>query len=257
MHVCVFVETFKLFIHLCWLTLNNNLIPHLPLTLCAIIIQHPDNVTTERQLSDKEIKVLKYDLKQLDKKKSTQVKFLSIWTIIAIFAGIFFYFRLETVNEQYLLAGTVTIYILIGVWSFGKSLIDINRKRKSIDFVFKNNKVNSIIVISKDCIELSEVEDEGVYYLFQLADNKILSFGGQEFYPTKKFPNDNFEIVFCCGLKGEIVLLETFIYGDKLAPKKIITGHRKFELIGSSNYPNPEKFTIIEGQLEKFETILF
>ena len=210
----------------------------------------------ERQLSDKEIKVLKFDLKQLDKKKSTQVKFLFIWTIIAIFAGIFFYFKLETDNELYLLAGTVTIYILIGVWSFGKILIDINKKRKSIDFVFKHNKVNSIKVNSTDYIELSEVEDEGVHYLFQLADNKILSFGGQDFYPTKKFPSDNFEIAFCCGLKGEIVLLETFVYGDKLAPIKKIAGQKKLDLIGSSDYPDPEKITVIEGQLGKIETII-
>jgi hypothetical protein len=28
---------------------------------------------------------------------------------------------------------------------------------------------------------LGEQDDEGVFYLFQLADNKVVSFGGQDF----------------------------------------------------------------------------
>ena len=67
-------------------------------------------------------------------------------------------------------------------------------------------------MITTDFIELSEVEDEGGY-LFQISDNKILSFGGQDFYPTKNFPSDNFEIAICNGEKGEVVLLETYNYG--------------------------------------------
>jgi hypothetical protein len=211
---------------------------------------------TDRPLSDKEIKILRQNLKQLDKRKSFQVKFLFVWTILAVIVGSIFYFKLETTKEYYLLVGTVVIYALIGVWSFTELYLKQNRQRKKIDFVFKDNKVKSIKVISTDYIELSEVEDEGVHYLFQLPNDKILSFGGQDFYPTKKFPSDNFEIALCYGPKNEILLLEKFVYGDKLSPKMKITGLNKLDLIGNPSYPDPEKFTIIDGQLENIETII-
>jgi hypothetical protein len=211
---------------------------------------------TERPLSDKEIKILRQDLKRLDKQKSLQIKFLVGWTMLAIIVGTYVYFRLDTTTELYLLIGTVLIYVLIGVWSFLKTYIKQNKKRNNIDFVFATNKVKSIKVTATDYIELSEVEDEGVNYLFQISDNKILSFGGQDFYPTMNFPSDNFEIAICNDQKDKVVLLEKYNYGKKIQPKRKITGQQKWELIGSANYPDPDKFAIIDGQLENIEAII-
>ena len=222
--------------------------------LCAIIID--DTVQTERPLSDKEIKILGQDLKRLDKRKSFQIRFLVGWTLLAFVVGTFVYFRLETTTELYLLIGTVLIYILIGVLSFMESYLKQKKVRKNIDFVFETNKVKSTKVITTDYVELSEVEDEGVNYLFQISENKILSFGGQDFYPTNNFPSDNFEIAVCNGEKGEVVLLETYNYGKKIQPKRNITGQKKWDLIGSVNYPDPNKFTVIDGQLENIEAII-
>jgi len=213
-------------------------------------------VQTERPLSDREIKILKQNLKRLDKRKSFQIKFLACWTLLAIIVGTYFYFRLDTTSELYLLTGTVVVYKLIGVWSFMETYLKQKKGRKNIDYMFSTNKVKSIKVVATDYIELSEVEDEGVYYLFQISDNKILSFGGQDFYPTKNFPSDNFEIAICNGQKGELVLLETYNYGKKIEPKKKITGQQKLDLIGSENYPNPDNFVIIEGQLENIDAII-
>lgn len=211
---------------------------------------------TERPLSDKEIKILRQDLKRLDKRKSFQIKFLVGWTMLAIIVGTFVYFRLETTTELYLLIGTVMIYILIGVWSFMETYLKQKKRRKNIDFVFETNKVKTIKVVTIDYIELSEVEDEGVNYLFQISENKILSLGGQDFYPTKNFPSDNFEIAVCNDEKGEVVLLETYNYGKKIQPKRKITGQQKWDLIGSVNFPDPDKFAIIDGQLENIEAII-
>ena len=61
-------------------------------------------------------------------------------------------------------------------------LLPWKKVRENIDFVFATNKVNSIKVFATDYIELSEVEDEGVYYLFQISDNKILSFTTKKKY---------------------------------------------------------------------------
>lgn len=187
---------------------------------------------------------------------SFQIKFLFGWTLLAIIVGTCVYFRLDTTTELYLLIGTVVIYILIGVWNFMENYLKQKKVRENIDFVFATNKVKSIKVIATDYIELSEVEDEGVNYLFQISDNKILSFGGQDFYPTKNFPSDNFEIAICNGQKGEVVSLKTHNYGKKIQPSRKITGQQKWDLIGSVNYPDPDNFVIIDGQLENIEAII-
>ncbi|MFY7666890.1 hypothetical protein [Flavobacterium sp.] len=211
---------------------------------------------TERPLSEREIKTLRRHLKQLDKQKSFQVKFLFIWILLAILVGTFAYFFLNTTTELYLLIGTVVVYILMGTWSFLETYLKHRKERKDIDFVFATNKVMSIQVIGNEYIELSEVEDEGVNYLFQISDNKILSFGGQDFYPTKSFPSDNFEIAVCHGATNDVVFLKIYNYGKKIQPIRKISGQAKWDLIGSTNYPDPNSFTIIEGQLENIEAII-
>lgn len=209
---------------------------------------------TERPLSDKEFRALDKILKQLDKNRKFQVKFFIGWTILAVIVGALIYDKDTTLYE---VIGLVVVYTLIGVWSFLEIYLKENKQRQNIDFVKSNNKVTSIKVVSTDYIELSEVEDEGVYYFFQLADDKILSFGGPDFYPTKTFPNDNFEIAVCYGEKDEIVLLEVYNYGNKLLPKSKITGDKKWDMLSNTKYLDPDKFTIVEGRLADLETQIY
>ena len=211
---------------------------------------------TERPLSDREIKILKKDLKRLNNLKSLQIKFLVGWSLLAIIVGTFVYFKLDTITEIYLLFATVVVYILIGFWSFMALFLKQKKERKNIDYVFATNKVKSIKLTATYYIELPEVEDEGVYYFFQISENEILALGGQEFYPTNNFPSDNFEIAICNGQKGELVLLETNNYGKKTHPKRKITGQQKWDLLKNQNYPAPDNFLIIDGQLDNIEAVM-
>ena len=210
----------------------------------------------ERPLIDKEIRILKKDINQLAKRNTFQKRFLLGWTIVAMIVVTIVFFRLDSKAEYYLLFGAVVIYILIGVWVYLENVIKIKKQKNSIDFVLAENKAKSIKIVSNKYIELSEVEDEGVFYLFQIEDNKILSFGGQDYYPTNKFPSDDFEIVMCHGKSGELVLLEKYVNGNRIQPIQKITGHRKLELISRSKYPNPNNFTVIEGQIVQIESLL-
>ncbi len=210
----------------------------------------------ERPLNDKETKILKKDLKSLEKRSTFQKRFLIGWSIVALVVGTVVFFQLDSETEYYLLFGTVFVYILIGVWVFLENYLKANKQRKSIDFVLAENKVKSINVISDKFIELSEVEDEGVFYLFQINYNQILSLGGQEFYPTSKFPSNNFEIAISHGKFGELVLFEKHVNGNKILPIRKITGQNKWDLISNSNYPDPENFTIIDGKIEDIENII-
>lgn len=154
--------------------------------------------------------------------------------------------------EVYWLVWTVTIYVGIAVWIVGKKYLSQQKERKSIAFMKNKNLVSAIEVTSDIYYELEEQEDEGVYYLFQLPDNKVFSFGGQHFYPNKRFPSDKFEVVEGRGLNNEVLLLETFNYGKKLQPTLVITGHQKWRLLNSLNYPDPEKLTVVDGKIEDY-----
>jgi hypothetical protein len=207
----------------------------------------------ERELGKKELSILDKRLNQINAIRRRQINMLIGWTTLGIIVATYFYFQHDFKTEHYAM---IFIYVMIGFWSFFEIFISQNKERKNINFVKSENKVSIIKVISKEYIEFSEEEDEGVYYLFQLDNNKILSFGGQDFYPNKKFPSNNFEVAVCYGKQNEIVLLETYNYGDKLLPLIKITGEKKSKLMNSKKYPNPDTFTIIDGQLDKIDNIL-
>jgi hypothetical protein len=211
-----------------------------------------ETLIRQRPLQDKELKILDKRLKQLDKNFKRQLRFLLIWTLLALAIGTFAYFRMDTTNDVLLLVVTVAIYEGIAVWVVGKEYLSQQKEKKSIAFLKSKNLVTAVEVSSDLYYELKEEEDEGVYYLFQLPNNKVFSFGGQDFYPSKKFPSDKFEVVEGRGLNDEILLLETFCYGKKIKPTRVIAGHEKWNLFNSPNYPDPEKLTVVDGRIEEY-----
>jgi hypothetical protein len=220
-----------------------------PFTLPAI---NSETLKLQRPLQDKELKILDKRLKRSDKNLKRQLRFLLIWILLSFVIGTFAFFKMDTAGDILWLIVTVTIYVGIGAWVFGKEYLLQRKEKKSIAFLKNKNLVTAIEVSSDLYYELKEEEDEGVYYLFQLPNNKVFSFGGQDFYPSKKFPSDKFEVVEGRGLNNEILLLETFSYGKKIKPTRIIAGQEKWNLLNSPNYPDPEKLTVVDGRIEDY-----
>ena len=206
----------------------------------------------ERPLQNKELKILDKRLKRLEKNYKGQIRFLFIWTLLALIIGTFAFFRMDSIDKMILLFATVTIYIGIGVWLVAKEHLKQSKERKSIAYLKSKNLVTAIEVNSDHYYELKEQEDEGVYYLFQLDNSKVFSFGGQDFYPNKKFPSNKFEIVEGRGIDNEVLLLETFNFGEKIKPTKVISGQEKWNLLNHPNYPDPYNLTIADGRIEDY-----
>lgn len=207
-----------------------------------------------RPLTTKEVAILEKDLALTSKQLRFQKRFLLGWVLLALIIASLILFRLETKTELFLLAGTVITYVAIGAWSFFEQTSKLKKARRNIEFAMENEAL-LIKVESKEYIELSEDDDEGIFYLFQLDDNIILSFGGQDFYPTKRFPSDSFEILIAYGPRMEIVLLKKYITGSKLRPVLKLSGKEKWDLMSKSNYPDPEKFTLVDGRLEDYKQL--
>ena len=75
--------------------------------------------------------------------------------------------------------------------------------------------------------------------------------GGQQYYPTSKFPNTDFEVVEILGKENIPVTFDTYCYGQKLKPKRIIEKEVKLKMLNSFHYP--ENFDIIHGTIEGIE----
>ena len=175
-------------------------------------------------------------------------KFVSIWTVTCLIGGTIIG-GFMTSNLWLLLLGTVIIFAGIGLWTFIEERNKAQQELKQLEFLRRANRVTSIKVQTREFYELAEEEDEGVYYLFQITPDKILSFGGQAFYSNNKFPSSAFEIVEGKGSDGQIVLLETYSYGKKIKPLKKIKGKEKWALLERIR---PDDFQITEGRLEQF-----
>jgi hypothetical protein len=206
----------------------------------------------QRPLQEKELQILDKQLKQLEKNYKRQTRFLLIWSLLCIAVGSFAFFSMERIDEVLLLFASVAACIGIAVWVTGKEYVQQRRKRKSIVFLKNKNLVTVVEVRSDKYYELKEQEDEGVHYLFQLDDNKVFSFGGQDFYRSRRFPSNSFEIVEGRGINNEIVMLETFSYGKSIKPARVIAGQEKWDLLNRADYPDPYELTIVEGRIEDY-----
>ncbi len=207
----------------------------------------------ERPLQEKEISVLHEQLRAIDKGVGRQVRFLFVWTVLALIAGVYAYSKMRSEGDRILLFTTIAVYIGIGAWVVAEMRYKDRRKKESIAYLINKNLVTVAEVRSGKYIELEEEDDEGVYYLYQLDNDTVFSFGGQDhFYPDDKFPSDHFEIVEGRGMKNEVILFELYNYGRKTLPAAVIKGKEKWKMLERPAYPDPHSLTIAKGRLEDF-----
>lgn len=187
-------------------------------------------------------------MKVIGKRKSRLTKFIISWTLICLAIGTIASFYVDS-GLWTLLLVTTAVFVAIGLWSYVEAKSPFDKELKGIEELKIKNLVTSIQVKTTEYYELTEEEDEGIYYLFQIQPDKILSFGGQDFYPTNKFPNSDFEIVEGKSSNGQIILLEIYCNGDKIKPIKKIKGKEKWNLLQKFDL---DKFQITDGQLKTF-----
>lgn len=209
-------------------------------------------MNSTRELNRKELKQLQKRVTNLNKNTKTQNKILIGGAVIIIIFSLIVHLNSNTI----IALATFGIYFLIAFWVYIEALIKNSKQLRSIEQTIEKNIVFVTKVESRKFIQLDEEEDEGFFYLFELNNKKTISIGGQENDPSKKFPNDNFEIAIAKDDKKHIILLERYDMGDKINPTKRIKGREKWKLLESVNYPNPEEFEIIDVNLESVESYI-
>jgi len=73
-------------------------------------------------------------------------------------------------------------------------------------------------------VKFDEYEDEGVHYVFDVGEDTLLFLGGQNWYPSRRFPNADFEI----SNNPDVLLVTT---GKKIAPQRVIPAEEAQRII--------------------------
>ena len=179
-------------------------------------------MTNVRPLNNQDIETLDGDIRQIHKRQKFTLKYFAGYALLVIIGSTWGYFKIDPENFGAWLFTSIG-FMIAGLWGFFEIYNRDNKAFKRIAWLKNENKVLSIAVKSADYIAIPEHEDEGDHFLFQLPDNKILYVGGQEFYTSDTFPNNDFEIVIATDPKKKIVLLNKYDFGDKIPPKIKLT----------------------------------
>ena len=106
----------------------------------------------ERPLKEKELNILDLQLDQLTNKRRNQIKFLIIWTSLALIIGSIAYFNTDPQKIIVLLL-TIAAYIGVGIWVVTEQRIKEKRKRNSIAYL-KNKNLVTVVEVNSDSFYL-------------------------------------------------------------------------------------------------------
>lgn len=184
----------------------------------------------ERELNDKEIRLLKLRVRGYEK----QIRPLYRVLLICGFLGYGATGLIVLVGNLLSVSKTplwFTLLIFAGVGTFlfvsvCRSMLRQDRHNRAmihtIDDVLQNGTAVEEIVKSDRMIEIQELEDEGACYLFEVEDKKLLLLFGQEYYPGTKFPSTDFSLIQILDSKKKPVEFFVEKRGEKLNPYRII-----------------------------------
>jgi hypothetical protein len=146
--------------------------------------------------------------------------------------------------------GMFCLWLVIGLWSMSSARKHLSKQIARLEEALSRNRAAVTRIASEQMVEFEEIEDEGACYAFQVAENKITFVSGQEYYPSAKFPNSDFDIVDISASDGFPVEGGIEKRGKKLAPLRRIIAKAKETLTV------PDDLSVIDGKLEDLEELL-
>jgi hypothetical protein len=149
-----------------------------------------------------------------------------------------------------ILVGMLVSYMGISVVASISERRKTRAKIRTLRQVLDKNEAREVIIQSDQMVQFEEEEDEGAEYAFQVDDDRVVLLSSQEYYPSRRFPNNDFSLIFIYDEKGGLVELLIDKRGEKLKPIRKISAKRKRELRFFND------LEVIEGKLEDLEKLL-
>ena len=185
---------------------------------------------TVRPLNDKEKRALALRLASF---KADWIRFRRRFAVVA--AGLCAVMTPVTViagNVSWAIGLTFwsTISALIGAWVWVEQVTRRRKRVQQIDLALRGGQVREVRVQASAVVELEEVEDEGACYAFDVGNGTVVFISGQEFYPSRTFPNADFSLIEVHDTEG--VAIESYLEkrGDRLKISKTISAESRKRL---------------------------
>jgi hypothetical protein len=169
------------------------------------------------------------------------VALLWLWTVLASDAGWI------VITAFWIVAGAV-----IGVWVRHDMRRDEARMADAaagLESALTRNLADVYTITATAFAEFEEIEDEGACYAFQIAADRIVFIGGQEFYAGAKFPSLDFSLVYVVDDAGRTIDMIVDKRGPRAKPVRTVPAAVKATLT------LPEHLEVRTGTLDDLERI--
>ncbi len=204
----------------------------------------------KRPLQDKEKRALTSSIGALNRRWNLlyTLTFLSAFVVVTILWKITV--RVATGHWQAIAFYWLYIGTIITAWYILTEHRRIQRRKDTIEEALHRDEAEVIHIKTSEMYEFAEVEDEGATYAFQVEEDSIIFIVGPEFYPSAKFPNNDFELIYIYGRDGKLAKMLIEKHGEKLKPVCRLSALTKKDL------NLPDHLGMVNGRLEDLEQIL-
>ena len=144
----------------------------------------------------------------------------------------------------------LALIIPIGGWGFVADAKKARARLRDLTASLKDGQVREVRIVTTALVDFQEEEDEGAQYAFDLGDGTVVFVTGQDFYPTRSFPNSDFSLLYVHAPNGNLVDLHITTHGKPLAPIRTISAEAKRQL------RIPDHLKRVEGSLGEIERVL-
>jgi len=118
----------------------------------------------------------------------------------------------------FVIASMTVLWTGMTLWSLVPELRRLDAQRRALQNAMELGSVRSIDVRATRVLELLEEEDEGACFVFEIGSDRLVVTHGQQFYPTARFPNEDFSVVDILDDKGAVICHFLRCWGRKLKP---------------------------------------
>ena len=140
--------------------------------------------------------------------------------------------------------------VLIGGWVWLEEFVRRRQRLRQVESALRDGQVREVRVQASAVVEFEEAEDEGACYAFDVGTGTILFIAGQEFYPSRSFPNTDFSLIHIHSGEGDLVEFYVDKRGDRLDASKTVSVDSKKRL------RLPEHLERVDGPLSDIERVL-
>ena len=208
--------------------------------------------SSTRPLTTAERRLLKARIRQLEQRlgRGSKIMIPGVATIVVLWA-----LTLALSDASSIVAtvfwGVAGAAILLWVhFDTRKDLAYFREMLREHRSALARNQAQVFDIRSRAFVEFEEVEDEGACYAFEIDGPLLVFVSGQQFYPSARFPSQDFALVHVLNEAGQPIDMWIEKRGEQAPAARILPAASKMQL------EIPEHLDVLSGSLDQIEELL-